>query len=115
MHPHLFDWFRNVHIKPDPTVVEQRWKVASTFGQKLSRGSILRLLGLFLFPTPDTAEVKWLTEEFLALDGEFPVTNNAEEVRLMAGVVMSTTFDQSSSGGDAFALGLRSAAFQRTI
>jgi len=111
MHPHLIDWFRNVDINPDQNVVEQRWKAAGEFAARLSRASVPRLLRLFLFPKPDDAEVKWMTDELLPLYPEFPVANNAELVRVMAGVVMVTTFDDSSPKGNAFALGLRFSAF----
>jgi hypothetical protein len=65
------------------------------------------LLRLFLFAKPDPAEIRWFTEALLKLDQEFPVTNNAEELRLMAGVVMATTFAGRSRPANAFALGLR--------
>ena len=111
MHPHLIDWFRDVEINPDQNVVEQRWNAAAEFAEHLSRASVPRLLRLFLFSRPDSDEVKWLTDELLPLDPKFPVSNNARIARLMAGVVMITTFDGSSPKGYAFALGLRIAPF----
>lgn len=110
MHTHLIDWFRNLHINPDPAVVEKRWSLAEAYLEKMSRGQIPRLIRIFLFAPQDLAEVKGFAAELLALDKEFPVTGNTEEVRLMAGVVMVASFD-SSQNGDAFAMGLRSAAF----
>jgi hypothetical protein len=111
MHRHLIEWFRNVHIHPDPKVIEQRWKTAQEYGEKLSRASVPLLVRLFLFPKTETEQIESFSRELLALDKEFPVTGNTEEVRLMAGVVMVTTFGASSLKGDAFALGLRAATF----
>lgn len=113
MHPHLIDWFRNVNIDSDPTLVERRWQTAEEYSKALSRSSIPRLLRLFLFQKPDATENKWFTDGLLALDKEFPVANNAEQLRLMAGVVMVTTFDDGSADGCAFALGLRAAVFPK--
>ena len=107
MHPHLVDWFRNVHINPDLKAVEKRWSTAQEYSTTLSRVSVPRLLRLFLFAKPDPGEISWFTEALLRLDKEFPVTNNVEELRLMAGVVMVTTFADRSRPANAFALGLR--------
>jgi len=52
------------------------------------------------------------TNELIEIDPEFPVTNNAQELRLMAGLVMTTTFGEASCAANAFALGLRAACFQ---
>jgi hypothetical protein len=65
-----------------------------------------------LFSAPDAEYVKWFTEQLLTVDKEFPVSGNAEELRLMAGVVMVAIFEESSNEGDAFALGLGSMSFQ---
>ena len=113
MHPHLIDWFRNVNIHSDPILVERRWQTAEEYSRALSRSSIPRLLRLFLFPKPETTENAWFTDGLLTLDKEFPVANNAEQLRLMAGVVMVTTFDEGSAEGCAFALGLRAAVFPK--
>ena len=107
MHPHLIDWFRSVDINPNPAVVEHRWETAGLYAEQIVRTSLLNLLRLFLFPSPDVQTCTWLTDGLLALDKEFPVSNNAELLRLMAGVIMVRTFDPPSKEGDAFAIGLR--------
>jgi hypothetical protein len=111
MHPHLIDWFRNIHITLDSALAERRWKTAQQYATKLSRGSLLALLRLFLSSKPEVNELKGFAEDLLLLDKEFPVANNTEELRLMAGVVMVTTFSSSSKNADAFALGLAAARF----
>ena len=111
MHPHLIDWLRNVQIDPDPKVAARRWGTAQGYAQKLDRASVGKLLNLFLFSAPNPSLTQWFTNELLQLDTEFPVTNNNEELRLMAGIVMVTLFEQSSYKSDAFALGLRSINF----
>jgi hypothetical protein len=57
-----------------------------------------------------------MTDELLRVDSKFPASNNAELVRLMAGIVMAATFYGSSAAAYAFALGLRSSGFlERTL
>ena len=111
MHPYLIDWLRNVRINPDARLAELRWKTAKSYAKGLTHERVARLVRLFLFPQPDASEAKSFTDALLLLDNEFPVANNAEELRLMAGVVMLTQFSESSYEGDAFGLGLRAASF----
>jgi hypothetical protein len=66
---------------------------------------------LFLFENSDVKDLSAFTEELLVLDSEFPASRNKEELRLMAGIVMVTTFGENSRSGDAFALGLRAALY----
>jgi hypothetical protein len=107
MHAHLIDWFRNVHIHSDSKVVEQRWDAATKYSKKLSRSSICSLLRLFLFSVSDPGDKALFEKALLEIDQEFPVAGNDQELRLMAGVVMVVTFEESSHAADAFALGLR--------
>ena len=111
MHPHLIDWLRNTDIHSDETTPEKRWKAAKAYGEGLTRVTATRLLRLFLFGKPDDAQAKLFTGDLLTLDKDFPVTGNTELLRLMAGVVMVSTFAEPSMQGDAFALGLRAALF----
>lgn len=110
MHPHTIDWLRNVEINADVALAEKRWAVAAKYGEKLSRTQIINLIQLFLFPKPPAALVTAYTSELLKLDPEYPVSGNSESVRVMAGLVMATSFTAGSSNyADAFALGLRAA------
>jgi len=113
MHPHLIDWFRNPHINSDAKVIEQRWNVAEQYAEDLNRETAVSLLRLFLSDKPNAAFVKSFTDSLLNLDKEFPVGNNIGELRLMAGIVMVTTFKESSEFADAFALGLQAADFPK--
>jgi len=113
MHPHLIDWFRNPHLQSDATVVEKRWTTAKTYSEGLDQDSICSLIRLFLFAKADEVERKRFEDHLLSIDSEFPVTGNDEELRLMAGVVMVTTFTPGSDRGLAFALGLRAARYNK--
>ena len=117
MHAHLIEWLRGVHLHPDSKLAEQRWNAAKRAAQGLSQSSIAKLLRLFLYPEPATDDIAWLTNLLLKHDSEFPVTKNQEEIRLIAGIIMVTAFEKSSTVADAFSLGLRAGSFpeQRTM
>jgi hypothetical protein len=112
MHPHLIDWLRNTEIAPDAATATRRWRIAKKLKEKVDRPGVIELLRAFTLPRPDKASIKKLTDEFLSFDQEFPVTNNSELVRVMAGVVMVASFADASVKSDAFSLGLRAASFQ---
>lgn len=111
MHKHLIDWFREVHLHPDQKVVERRWETAGKYVSKLSRADVPVLLRTFLFEGTDAAQKKSLTDQLLALDSEFPVSGNDQELRLMAGVIMVSAFSEVTSDADALALGLKAAMY----
>jgi GTPase-associated system helical domain len=113
MHAHLIDWLRNVEIQSDEQLADRRWKTAHEYSGTLVRANVPRLLRLFLFARPDPADIKWFADGLSRLDKGFPVANNTEILRLMSGVVMTTTFEANSEEGDAFALGLRVSTFPR--
>jgi len=114
MHPHLIDWYRTILINPDPKLVEQRSDAAQKYADKMSAEAVPKLLRMFLFAKTEAAAAKEFTDELLNVDKEFPVANNTGEIRLMSGVVMLTTFSSGSRIANAFALGLRAAAFPST-
>jgi hypothetical protein len=111
MHPHLIDWFRSTHIHSDAKVIEQRWNTAQEFSKKLTRENAISLLRLFLFENPKMDLVKQITDVLLTMDKEFPVGNNTEELRLMAGVIMVAAFSERSLLANVFAIGLSAASF----
>jgi hypothetical protein len=114
MNKYVLDWLRQVHITGNPadaTLAEKRWETAKKIADTLSRESIIGMLELFLLDSPEKATCQKFTDVLLALDPEFPVTDNTQELRLMAGLVISTTFESSSHKADVFALGLKSADF----
>jgi len=113
VHKHTIDWYLQVNLTSDAELAERRSSTANAVAQKLSRDRVIELLRLFLFTPPSAEFAQQLTDELIALDTEFPVSNNAQELRMMAGLVMVTTFAQPSLErlAMAFALGLRAASF----
>ncbi|WP_263417857.1 GTPase-associated system all-helical protein GASH [Terriglobus albidus] len=107
MHAHLIDWYRNVHIQPDPKIVEKRWDTAAKYSKRVTKASLCALLRLFLFSQTDHNDKTFFQEALLEIDPEFPVANNEHELRLMAGVVMVTAFKAKDAVAIGFALGLK--------
>jgi hypothetical protein len=111
MHPLLIDWLRKNNFNADTAFATKRWKLAQGVAGKSSRKDVLQLLRAFLFENSSPEVISGLTRKFLEFDKEYPASNNKEDVRLQAGVVMVAGFEQRTFDGDALALGLRAAAF----
>jgi len=111
MHKHTIDWYRQINLTSDATLAQKRWDTAEAVTKTLTRARVIELLRLFLFPSPTSEFSQQFTSELVGLDAEFPITNNIQELRLMAGMVMVTSFEGSTNNGCAFALGLRAANF----
>ncbi len=111
MHKHAIDWYTQVHLVSDATRVQKRWSTAEIVAKTLSRARVIDLLRLFLFKPLSVEFSQQFTNELIDLDPEFPVSNNGQELRLMAGLIMMTSFGDATYYADAFALGLRAASF----
>lgn len=111
MHKNTIDWYRQVHITLDAPLAEKRWATAEAIAKDLSRARIIALLRLYLFPPANTDFTQQFTNEIITLDPEFPIKNNKQDLRLMAGLVMVASFEEGSNEADAFGLGLRAANF----
>jgi hypothetical protein len=111
MHKNFIDWLRKIHLNPDTALAAKRWSLAEAFEKKATRKDLLQLLRVFLFDTTAPELVQSLTDQFLEIDKEFPASNNAQEVRLMAGIVMVVAFTGRTHDADAYALGIKAAAF----
>jgi hypothetical protein len=111
MHQLLIDWLKRIHLTADTALATKRWKLAETLAEKISRKELLQLMRAFLFSPAPPELIQTLTEQFLKIDPEFPASKNVEDVRLMAGIVMVVAFSQRTLDADAFALGIKAAAF----
>src|SRR2546425_8923368 len=112
MHKHTVDWLRQLSLTADAALAEKRWRAAETVARELGRSRLIELLRIFLFPSVDPAFAESWTDELIAIDPEFPVSQNVQDLRLMAGLVMTVTFEKEESDeANAFALGLHAARF----
>lgn len=111
MHKHTIDWYIQVNITADAVLAEKRWATAVAYAKTLNRQKVLQLLRLFLFGIGDSQYQQEFTNELIKLDPEFPVSKNTQELRMMAGLVIVTTYEKHSEVTNAFALGIRAADF----
>jgi hypothetical protein len=111
--PLLIDWLRQLHLTADAALAAKRWKLAETFAGQVNSKEAVPLLRVFLFPTTVAQHLQSLTQKLLEMDSEFPASNNSEEVRLMAGIVMVAAVEKRPPLADAFALGIKAAAFPK--
>ena len=111
MHKNLIDWLRKIHLNPDTALATKRWSLAEAFAKKAESKDLLQVLRAFLFDTTTPELLQSLTDQFLEIDKEFPASNNAQELRLMAGIIMVAAFTERTHDADAYALGVKAAAF----
>jgi hypothetical protein len=113
VHTHTIDWYLQLNLTCDAALAQKRSATAEAVAKKITRARVIELLRLFLFSPVGVEFTQQFTNELVVLDAEFPLSNNAQELRMMAGLVMITTFEESSyeKQAKAFALGLRAASF----
>jgi hypothetical protein len=111
--PLLVDWLKQIHLVADASLAAKRWGLAESVADKVTRDEVVQLLRVFLFSPVSSQHVQTLTQKFLTVDSEFPATNNAEEIRLMAGIIMIAASQKRLVLADAFALGIKAAAFPK--
>lgn len=109
--PQLIDWLRKLHLNADAQLAAKRWKMAETFCSTVDGENCCDVLRCFLFAEPQANSVQRLTDKLLGIDSEFPATNNTEEVRLTAGIVMLAAKTKNKIFARAAAFGLRAASF----
>jgi len=110
MHKNTIDWLKQTNLTADVALGEKRWATAERVSEKLARIRIIELLRLFLFAPTNLDSAQKITDELKVLDVEFP-GDSIQELRLMAGFVILTTYANSSPEADVFALGIRAAGF----
>ena len=109
----LIDWLRQLHLTADAALAAKRWNLAETLAEQITRKEAVQLLRVFLFPESVAQHLQTLTQLLLDKDSEFPASNNTEEVRLMAGIIMVAAVQKRPALADAFALGIKAAAFPK--
>ena len=111
MHLNFYHWHARVELKPEVPLLEPRWNAAAKFAEKPSAADIRSLLALVLFPGAEPEFAKRFTEALVKLEPTFPPDHNAEILRVMATASVHSCLETSSNIADAFALGLKAAAY----
>jgi hypothetical protein len=111
MHPHLIDWYRQIDIIHDSALANSRWDTGVAYKGITNRQEVVILLKHFLgYSIPPNFEERFTTT-LVAINPEFPVSNNKQELRMMAGVILTSILDDKSAASHAVALGLKAATF----
>lgn len=111
MHKHTIDWYLQLQLKSDAAQAQKRWSTAEKGAATANRTRVIDLLRLFLFVPSSNGFTGAFTNELVTLDAEFPISENTQELRLMAGLIMVAAFEKPSGLANAFSLGLRAANF----
>jgi hypothetical protein len=93
MHRHFADWYREISLVPTPEILEKRWAGIDTFLKEIDVGTILELVCTFVHGgscTPQFAER--FTQVFVQSDSTFPMRENHNELRVLAGSCIAELF-----------------------
>jgi hypothetical protein len=114
MHANFADWYRRVSIVPNEDTLNKRWTAIEAIVKKPTRDLVLRALRVVAVPKTDpSAELGGAIGVFKENDAAFPMRDNAEELRVLAGAIVHALIEQAPSTqvSDLAALGLVAAAF----
>lgn len=109
----LVEWLRQIHLTADANLASKRWKLAENFIERIDAKAAAQLLRIFLFPQVASQQSQTLTDQLLEIDNEFPASDNAEDIRLLAGLSMLAAVSKREALADAFALGVVAASFPK--
>ncbi len=111
MHPHFHNWYISVSLQTSAELLENRWKAVEAYAATLDSQKTSHLIRLFLGQDVSPEFVREFSEALVKIDTSFPVTNNKEELSLLAGAVFMAAHGKNLRGVLSFALGLKAAAF----
>jgi hypothetical protein len=109
MHDLFADWYRQVDLDPSPELLKRRWNCVNSILDGLSMKVTTTLVGAFL-GLPGTKGQEQLIHALKEADSTFPMKENAELVRVLAGACLAQCIDEKHDCAPFAALGLVSAS-----
>lgn len=115
MHTNFSDWYRSVAMSPNADVLEKRWDGIEGVLETASSETVLGALRVLMLPKASPALL--LGENFTgalkAADAAFPLRDNDEELRVLAGAFLHALLEKSEPDeqSELAALGLVATAF----
>jgi hypothetical protein len=114
MHKHFADWYRECGISPTPEILEKRWTVIQSFASGINNEDLQSLVCTF---GHDSSCCPQFPEKFSSLfhqeDTSFPMRNNQNELRILAGACLSEIFNGTSDIALTAAVCMTTSAFAR--
>jgi hypothetical protein len=112
MHSNFADWYNSVSLRPDEKTLEARWKTVEQLVKRLKPTAVPEVVRIFFgLPAADSYrdEIRALANED---DKTYITTDDANELRVLAGAVIAATVANSSYEADAVALAVSCADAQ---
>ncbi len=115
MHSDFPSWYRSVTVTPLDGVLQKRWAAVEEFANMLTAGLVVDLLKLVILRD---ARFEAASSQFVEVirknDESFSVRDGAEEIRVLAGVVLRLRLTQPGEIATAIASGLVCGLFSRS-
>lgn len=115
MHEDFADWYRSVVMSPNAELLERRWLGITAILENVTRETVIAALRVLTLPKTDPSVVlgETFTAAFKEADAAFPLRDNAEELRVLAGAFIHALIEQSepTTLTDLAAMGLVAAGF----
>jgi hypothetical protein len=112
MHSGFPDWYRSVALAPQATTLELRWAGIEELSREATGTLLLALARLFGVPsTPEMAVPADFREAFKKHDTSFPLRDNLQELRILAGATLRTIIEEDGDMAPLAALAMVCGAF----
>ena len=112
MHPNFPDWYRSVALTPQQEVLDARWGAIEDITKQPSTDLVLGMARLFVLPSPSEAHVPAdLLDVLRKRDGIFPLRDNLQELRVIAGAALRHIIEQHGARSPLAALALVCGSF----
>jgi hypothetical protein len=112
MHKHFSDWYREIGLVPTPELLEKRWAAVETIVKDINDKELLALVCTLNHSGhcyPQYAEK--FVQYFYNTDTTFPMRNNQNELRVLAGACLAEIFLKSEDFALIAAAGTISSSF----
>lgn len=110
---HFADWYREASVLPPAELLEARWKGVEAVSAAVTNDQIIPLLALSVErPAADFRAPGFMDEPFRTLDTTFPVKDNLEELRVLAGAILRVVMELDGPLATPSALGIVASTFE---
>lgn len=112
MHPNFPDWYRSAALTPQESTLNSRWEAVEAITKGPSADRVLVLAQLFVLPSSGETMVPGdLRDTFRKFDVTFPMRDNLQELRVLAGAALRLMIEQPGSSAPLAALALACGSF----
>lgn len=82
------DWYRSAAVDPPEGLLEKRWATVETLARDADKSKVIAYATCFALAAHEKNVPSGFRESFHATDDTFPIKDNLQEVRVLAGAVL---------------------------